>query len=75
MQFSTLLNPKMNRFFNTFRAVPNGNYLRRNYPYRENKIIDIPLIIGGKEIRTGKTGKVVMPSDHGHVLGYIPHGN
>lgn len=35
---------------------------------QKNKIIDIPLIIGGKEIRTGKTGKVVMPSDHHHVL-------
>lgn len=35
---------------------------------QSNRIIDIPLIIGGKEIRTGKTGKVVMPSDHHHVL-------
>lgn len=31
-------------------------------------VVEIPLIIGGKEIRTGKTGKVVMPHDHGHVL-------
>lgn len=30
--------------------------------------IEIPLIIGGKEIRTGKTAKVVMPHEHGHVL-------
>jgi 1-pyrroline-5-carboxylate dehydrogenase len=30
--------------------------------------IEIPLIIGGKEIRTGKMGKVVMPHDHSHVL-------
>lgn len=30
--------------------------------------IDIPLIINGKEIRTGRTGKVVMPHDHKHVL-------
>ena len=30
--------------------------------------IEIPLIIGGKEIRTGKTKKVVMPHDHHHVL-------
>jgi 1-pyrroline-5-carboxylate dehydrogenase len=30
--------------------------------------IEIPLIIGGKEIRTGKTGKDFMPSEHGHVL-------
>jgi len=29
---------------------------------------DIPLIIGGKEIRTGNTGKVVMPHDHKHAL-------
>lgn len=30
--------------------------------------IEIPLIIGGKEIRTGKTTKVVMPHNHSHVL-------
>jgi len=30
--------------------------------------VDIPIIIGGKEIRTGKTGQSVMPFDHGHVL-------
>jgi 1-pyrroline-5-carboxylate dehydrogenase len=30
--------------------------------------VDIPLIIGGKEIRTGNTGTAVMPFDHGHVL-------
>jgi 1-pyrroline-5-carboxylate dehydrogenase len=29
---------------------------------------DIPLVIDGKEIRTGNTGKVVMPHDHRHVL-------
>ena len=32
------------------------------------EIQDIPLIIGGKEIRTGKTGTVVMPHNHQHVL-------
>lgn len=31
--------------------------------------IEIPLIIGGKEIKTGKTMKVVAPHDHHHVLG------
>ncbi|MGC4114620.1 MAG: L-glutamate gamma-semialdehyde dehydrogenase [Myxococcales bacterium] len=30
--------------------------------------VEIPLIIGGKEVRTGKTGQVVMPCDHRHVL-------
>jgi 1-pyrroline-5-carboxylate dehydrogenase len=32
------------------------------------KKIDIPLIIGGKEVRTGQLGQVVMPHDHQHVL-------
>ena len=33
-----------------------------------NEQIEIPLIIGGKEIRTGKTAKVVMPHNHSKVL-------
>ncbi len=32
------------------------------------KQIEIPVIIDGREIRTDKIGKVVMPHDHGHVL-------
>lgn len=34
----------------------------------ESKEIEIPLIIGGKEIRTGITGKIVKPTDHRHIL-------
>jgi 1-pyrroline-5-carboxylate dehydrogenase len=30
--------------------------------------IDIPLVIGGREVRTGKTGTAIMPHDHRHVL-------
>jgi 1-pyrroline-5-carboxylate dehydrogenase len=30
--------------------------------------LDIPLVIGGREIRTGRTAKSVMPHDHRHVL-------
>ena len=32
------------------------------------KEIEIPLLIGGKEVRTGDTGTCVMPHNHGHVL-------
>ncbi len=31
--------------------------------------VEVPLIIGGEEVRTGNTGNIVMPHDHGHVLG------
>jgi 1-pyrroline-5-carboxylate dehydrogenase len=42
--------------------------LENELTFQKNQVIDIPLIIGGKEIRTGKTGKVVMPTNHRHVL-------
>jgi len=32
------------------------------------KNIEIPLIIGGKEVKTGNLGKCIMPHDHQHVL-------
>ncbi len=47
---------------------PERMLLEEELKVQKNLVIDIPLIIGGKEIRNGMTGKVVMPSDHGHVL-------
>lgn len=35
---------------------------------QSNQEVEIPLIIGGKEIYTGNVGKVVMPHNHKHVL-------
>ncbi|MCA1933691.1 MAG: L-glutamate gamma-semialdehyde dehydrogenase [Calditerrivibrio sp.] len=34
----------------------------------KSQVIDIPLIIGGKEIRTGNKAKVVLPHNHKHIL-------
>lgn len=31
--------------------------------------VEIPCIIGGKEVRTGSTGTCVHPHDHGNVIG------
>jgi 1-pyrroline-5-carboxylate dehydrogenase len=33
-----------------------------------SETIDIPLVIGGRDVRTGRTEKSVMPHDHQHVL-------
>ena len=32
------------------------------------EVVDIPLIVGGREVRTSRTFDVTMPHDHGHVL-------
>ncbi len=34
-----------------------------------NEVVDIPIVIDGREIRTGDTANVVMPHAHQHVLG------
>jgi 1-pyrroline-5-carboxylate dehydrogenase len=36
--------------------------------------IEIPMVIGGKEVRTGRTAELVMPHDHQHVLGQFHQG-
>ena len=38
------------------------------YHRMANQIIEIPLIIGGKGVRTGNTAKCVMPHNHQHTL-------
>ncbi len=38
-----------------------------------DEVIDIPIIIGGQEIRTGDLGHAVMPHDHKHVLATYHH--
>ncbi len=35
--------------------------------------MDIPVVVGGREIRTGKTVQVVMPHRHRHVLATVHH--
>ena len=37
--------------------------------------IDIPMFIGGKEVRTGKTRRIAPPHDHAHTLGHYHEGD
>lgn len=60
--------PKNEPVFSYKPGSPERKLLEEELKFQKNQVVDIPLIIGGKEIRTGKTGKVVMPTDHGHVL-------
>lgn len=36
-----------------------------------SEVIEIPLVIDGKAVRTGKTANAVMPHDHRHVLAHF----
>ena len=47
---------------------PERAELRSELTRQTEQVIDIPLIIGGQEVRTGNTIDVVMPHNHGHVL-------
>lgn len=42
--------------------------LKRALAEMSEVVLDIPLVIGGKEVRTGNTGKVVMPHNHQKVM-------
>ncbi len=42
--------------------------LKQRLDAMAGEVADIPVIIGGCEIRTGDLGQVVMPHRHGHVL-------
>lgn len=60
--------PKNEPFYSYKPGSNERRLLEEELSEQINKVIDIPLIIGGKEIRTGQTRKVVMPTNHGHVL-------
>jgi 1-pyrroline-5-carboxylate dehydrogenase len=39
------------------------------------EVLDIPMYIGGDEVRTGRKNKLSPPHDHQHVLGYYHEGD
>ncbi|MFN3414389.1 MAG: 1-pyrroline-5-carboxylate dehydrogenase, partial [Thermoanaerobaculum sp.] len=47
---------------------PERASLKKKLAEMRSQEIEIPLIIGGKEIRTGRLGICVMPHRHGHIL-------
>jgi 1-pyrroline-5-carboxylate dehydrogenase len=47
---------------------PDRAALQRTLADLSTRPIEIPLLIGGREVRTGNTATVVMPHRHAHVL-------
>ena len=65
IQFPTPQNEPVKAYL---AGSPERKALEAELERQYNTVVDIPIIIGGKEIRTGNTGKVVCPHEHGHVL-------
>ncbi len=47
---------------------PERALLKAELDRQYHQVVDIPLIIGGEEVRTGRLQKAVCPHEHGHVL-------
>lgn len=60
--------PQNEPVFSYSKGTPERRELEAELKRQSEIVADIPLIIGGKEVKTGNTGKVVMPHDHKHVL-------
>jgi 1-pyrroline-5-carboxylate dehydrogenase len=50
-------------------GTPERQALKARLAELAGECLEIPLIIGGREVRTGRTAQAVMPHCHGHVLG------
>jgi len=60
--------PQNEAVLNYMKGSPERIALEKELQKQMSQKIEIPLIIGGKEIRTGDTGTVCMPHRHSHVL-------
>lgn len=49
--------------------------LKKAISEARSKVIDVPMYIGGKEIRTDKKGRLAPPHDHKHLLGNYSIGD
>ena len=65
IQFPTPANEPLKTYL---AGSPERVELEKELERQSKLVVDIPIIIGGKEIRTGDTGKVTCPHDHKHVL-------
>ncbi len=52
-------------------GTPERASLKVELERQASEQLEVPLVIGGEEIRTGNTAKLVMPCDHGHQLGVV----
>lgn len=61
-----------NESYNSYApGTPEREELRKELDRLKNQEIEIPAIIGGKEVKTDRQADVVMPHNHSHKLGTV----
>ena len=60
--------PKNEPVYSYAPGTPERAMLQKELDRQYKQCIEIPLIINGKDVKTGDMGTVVMPTEHGHVL-------
>ena len=56
-------------------GTPEREALLASYQAQFNAQVDVPMYIGGEEVRTGNTGNLTPPHDHQHVIGTFHKGD
>ena len=56
-------------------GTPEREALLASYKEQYAATVDVPMYIGGEEIRTGNKGTLCPPHDHKHVLGHFHKGD
>ena len=56
-------------------GTPEREALLASYKAQFNAQVDVPMYIGGEEVRTGNTGNLTPPHDHQHVIGTYHKGD
>ena len=56
-------------------GTPEREALLASYKEQYAATVDVPMYIGGEEVRTGQLGKLTPPHEHGHVLGHYHIGD
>lgn len=54
---------------------PEREALKARIEELKNTVVDLPMIIGGQEVRTGKLNDIRPPHDHAHLLGHYHQGD
>ncbi len=69
--YFNLREPKNEPVYSYAPGTPERKKLKEELERQKSEQVEIPAIIGGKEVKTGRTADVVIPHNHGHKLGTV----